>query len=169
MLRSNSTKFRPLADVMRPKTFALALVFSGLLSPAFAVEYVVNGLTGGSNAFGINNSGRSVGLSIQGEVGYATIWNGTAPTYLGTLAGGSYAGALGIDNSGEVVGYSEFEPLPTGGNFYATIWNGTTPTMLGLLPGINWSASAKRGRGSISKVVENSDWPTPLASRCHAN
>ena len=72
-------------------------------------------------------------------MGYATLWNGMKFDGIGTLMGGTYAGARGINNSGVVVGYREFEPLPTGANFYATVWNGTTPTMLGLLPGITWS------------------------------
>jgi probable HAF family extracellular repeat protein len=79
-------------------------------------------------AFAINDSGQVVGASSVTSGGYhATIWNGTTPTDLGTLVGGSYSVATGINNSGQVVGWSY-----TLGNTHphAIIWNGTTPTDL---------------------------------------
>ncbi len=60
----------------------------------------------------------------------AIIWNGATPTDLGTL-GGRYSLAYGINDSGQVVGYSE----TLDGSAHATIWNGTTPTDLGTLLG----------------------------------
>ena len=133
---------------MYPKMFlaGAAFAFSAVATPTFANTYAITELGvfqyGTGTAFGINNSGQVVGLSVDSSgVGYATIWNGTVPTYLGTLTGGTFAGARGINNSGEVVGYSENSNSQQNNNVYATIWNGTTPTMLGLPPGANWSVA----------------------------
>lgn len=51
-------------------------------------------------------------------------------TDLGTLPGGSYSLGLGINNSGQVSGYTTF----TSGSSTGSVWNGTTPTTLGVLP-----------------------------------
>ncbi len=96
------------------------------------------GTLGGSNSVGfrINDSGQVVGWSLTtgNAVGHATIWNGTTPTDLGTL-GGSNSWAYGINsyaydinNSGQVVGYSEYSNFTS--NVHATIWNGAAPTDL---------------------------------------
>ena len=104
-----------------------------------------------SYAYAINNSGQVVG-DVSGPSptsGYptnqATIWNGTTGTDLGTLPGGapsaSHSYALGINNAGQVVGWST-----TNTGEHATIWNGTTPTDLGTLPG---------GHDSVATAINN--------------
>lgn len=62
----------------------------------------------------------------------ATIWNGTTPTALGSLPNTFGSLGLGINNSGQVAGYTSFA---SGSISTATIWNGTTPTALGTLAG----------------------------------
>ena len=61
---------------------------------------------------------------------HATVWNGTTPTELGTLPGGFQSFAVGINDRGQVVGYTDIN-----GSNIATIWNGSDPTNLGTLPG----------------------------------
>jgi probable HAF family extracellular repeat protein len=96
------------------------------------------GTLGGSNSvgFGINDSGQVVGWSLTtgNAVQHATLWNGTTPTDLGTL-GGSNSWAYGINsyaydinNSGQVVGFSEYSNFTS--TVHATIWNGAAPTDL---------------------------------------
>jgi probable HAF family extracellular repeat protein len=61
---------------------------------------------------------------------YATIWNGTTPTDLGTLPGGVDSVATGINDLGQIVGYSS-----TGnGNYDAVIWNENTPPPVASVP-----------------------------------
>jgi probable HAF family extracellular repeat protein len=80
------------------------------------------------------------------KVQNSTLWNGTTPTNLGTL-GGSDSIARGINNSGQVAGYSY-----TSGNTaaHATIWNGTTPTDLGTLGGTLSAAYSINNSGQVA-------------------
>jgi probable HAF family extracellular repeat protein len=55
-------------------------------------------------------------------------------TDLGTLPAGDVSAAYGINNSGQVVGYSV-----VGGTTIATLWSGGTAIALGMLPGANYS------------------------------
>ncbi|HXI76923.1 MAG TPA: choice-of-anchor D domain-containing protein [Steroidobacteraceae bacterium] len=55
---------------------------------------------------------------------HATLWTGGVPTDLGTLPGAESSDALGVNDSGTVVGRSDLPPNPavTGRVFHATIW-----------------------------------------------
>ena len=63
-----------------------------------------------TEVFGINNSGTIAGSS-QTPTGlfHATLWSSyrAAPQDLGTLPGGSYSVAKGINSSGQVVGWAD--------------------------------------------------------------
>ncbi len=107
------------------------------------------GLTGAttSTATGINESGQVIGESnISGSATqHAFLYTpGTTPvmTDLGTLiqSGPNYVGsseALATNDSGEVVGESEYASSPgvDSGHHEAFMYTGTTMTPLGLLPG----------------------------------
>ena len=94
---------------------------------------------GWSVVAGINSGGQIVGTSAVindrpgtcfpdgwGCVERAVIWNGLTPTNLGTLEGGGASGGLGINASGQVVGWSNLDYSPLSfGSFHATFWNGT--------------------------------------------
>jgi probable HAF family extracellular repeat protein len=87
-----------------------------------------------------------IGLAMG--VGFTPIAN--AETYtltiLNRLPGATTSAARGINNAGQVVGYS----LSSGGFEQAVIWNGTTPTVLNGLPGATDSfANAINNAGQV--------------------
>ena len=107
------------------------------------------------------------GLLIGVGTGQANA-SGYTFTDLGAL-GGNYSEATGINNSGQVVGWSEMST----GYMHATIWNGTTPTDLGALEGgrhsramginnsgqvVGWSYAA----GAQHATIWNGGTPTDL-------
>jgi probable HAF family extracellular repeat protein len=61
-------------------------------------------------------------------------WTGTTPTVLGTLEGG-FARTTGINNAGQVVGYS----VNSNGNAHATLWNDIEAIDLGGLGGASYA------------------------------
>jgi len=90
---------------------------------------------------GMNDLGQIVGTmyvgtssadGIQPDVGFhgtshAIVWNDTKPTILGELPGDwPNNGATGINNAGEVVGYTHNAAGPD----EALLWHGTSPTAL---------------------------------------
>lgn len=78
----------------------------------------------------INNAGQ-VAMQIQGHA-FITGPDGVGRTDLGTL-GGESSRPTAINDIGQVVGFSEFEPITPG--FHAFISNGAGMTDLGTLPG----------------------------------
>jgi probable HAF family extracellular repeat protein len=127
-----------------------------------AVDLGVAGRNSGAN--GINNVGQVVGYAdaFAGQflVSYATLWNGTTPTTLGTLTNPEYrfSRATGINDAGKVTGY---ESDGTYNGYSAIAWNGTVPTTLasfGYGFGINNAVqvvgfSQLGGRGSPSTAT----------------
>jgi len=106
-----------------------------------------------SNGFAINNLGDVVGCSdTQTSEGYpctglvagqhAFFWHKDAGMKdLGTLAGATVSGAIGVNDSGVVVGYSNVEGQPAT-NFAAVQWTSKgVITNLGGLPGGSSSAA----------------------------
>jgi len=86
-----------------------------------------------SFAYGLNNNGQVVGSALNsGGYVHAFLWDSTNGMQdLGTL-GGLYSHGRGINDSGQVAGYSETSP----GSFLerAFLWSGGAMTNLGLLP-----------------------------------
>jgi probable HAF family extracellular repeat protein len=100
-----------------------------------------------NNGFAINNLGDVVGCSdtetadgypctglVAGQ--HAFYWHkGNGVKDLGTLSGANISGAIGINDSGTVVGYSTVQGQPAT-NFVAVQWSSTGAiTNLGALPG----------------------------------
>jgi probable HAF family extracellular repeat protein len=83
-------------------------------------------------ATAINNSGQVVGsltYSATGQVltTHAILWSGNIAIELGTL-GGASSTAYGINDAGQVVGFSQNSG---DGAKHAVLWNGSNPTDLG--------------------------------------
>ena len=116
--------------------------------PGLSYAYSWNGNTttslGIGEALAINNLGQVVGVNVTaGNLQQAVLWNSgsTSPTVLGSI-GGLSSGALSINDSGQIVGYS-------GDN--AVVWNNgsTTPTNLG--------SGGARGINNSGQIVGNSN------------
>ncbi len=107
----------------------------------------------GSVANAINNAGLVVGTTTipssvvgPGPSTIATIWNGATPTALSTL-GGTQSAAYGVNNSGQVVGYSLTTGNVTG---HAVIWNGGVLTDLNPSGAIGSTAFAINNNGQVA-------------------
>lgn len=107
-----------------------ATIWNGTVPTALGI---LNGGRGSSGA-AINNVGQVAGVTfLQNEI-HATIWNGTTPTDLGRGAwGGTFSAAQGINDGGQVVGYS-YEGDGFSGQ-HATLWSGGVATGLKRLIG----------------------------------
>lgn len=119
------------------------------------------GTLGGSSsgANSINDKGQIVGSSTPtgdpiaflgfGGVGFstsfATLWDGTSITNLGTLGGG-ISWASNINNAGQIVGTSY---LAGNAIKHATLWNGAVATDLGSLSGVDSYAYDINDTGQI--------------------
>jgi uncharacterized membrane protein len=82
----------------------------------------------------INDLGQTAGVSFPpNSNSIATFWNNTTPSLRQPVSGavGSYVN--GINNSGQLAGYS-IGSTGTPSGLLATIWNGSKPTALGVLP-----------------------------------
>jgi len=92
------------------------------------------GTLGGSssNGWGINTSGVVAGDSFRAGFSdwIGMTYNAGTRIDLGTIPGGLYSSARGINDAGQVVGYAATAPSP-----HAVIWNGLAITDLGTLGG----------------------------------
>jgi probable HAF family extracellular repeat protein len=121
---------------------------------------------GYSYAYGINASGQIVGqatlaTAINGAgtvvvVGHAFLYSGGKMTDLSTL-GGANSTAVGINASGQVVGYSDLSPGSFGPT-HAFLYSGGKMTDLGSLGG---SLSYATGINASGQVVGYSSLPGP--------
>jgi probable HAF family extracellular repeat protein len=99
---------------------------------------VATALTSG-NATGINSSGQ-----VTGNLNAAVVWNGATPTYLQSIGGSTFA--MGINDSGQVAGYSY---TASNAELHATVWNGTAVTDLGTLGAVSSQATAINNAGQV--------------------
>ena len=118
--------------------FTWALMFGSSSSAALSYSIRDLGTLGGtqSAAFDINEQGLVAGEAFTAgdATAYAVMWDEGGITNLGTLDGGAYSRAYGINSSGQVVGYSDV----TYNNQQvqrAFIWDGNNISDLGTLGG----------------------------------
>ncbi len=104
---------------------ALVLLISTL--GEVRADYIITNL-GVGNGTGISDNGQVVGSSG----GYAFLYSNGVMTNLGTLPGTDYSSAMGVNDSGQVVGYSL-----AGGEAHAFLYSNGVMTALPTLPGAN--------------------------------
>lgn len=124
---------------------------------------------------GVNDSGMAAGtaftfnfseLTDPSATSHAVVYNNGTMTDLGTLANDAASAALGINNSGTVVGYSTgqvpditlfFEPLleTASGNSHAFVYvNGTMYNLNNQLPsGTGWQLTAATAINNAGQIV----------------
>ena len=119
----------------------------------------------GSFAEDINDAGQVVGATLAGA---AIEWSGGSIIDLGNPAGSTDSTASGINNAGQIVGWSEYSS--NGGTIFATIWSGGSAIALGTLPGanvnlamgINEAGQVVGFSGPVDSVPEPSTWAMML-------
>jgi probable HAF family extracellular repeat protein len=83
---------------------------------------------------GINDPGQVVANVVTASGEHAVLWQHGRMTDLGTLPGGRYSQAVGINDSGQVVGYADTgsDPFPSS---HAFLWQNGRMIDLGTPPG----------------------------------
>ena len=84
----------------------------------------------GSQVSGINSTGQIVGTSYTGADQRAFVYSGGVMTDLGTL-GGASSHALGINDSGKIIGFSETSSNPGPSVLHGFVYSGGVMTDLG--------------------------------------
>ncbi len=107
-----------------------------------------------TTAFAVNGRGEIVGSGVgpggRAFRSHALLWRGDAVTDLGTLPGYGDIEAHGINNAGQVVGWTNRRRAGGSPVFRAFLWQGSRMRALGTLPGIDDTrASAINNRGEV--------------------
>ncbi|HEU4414521.1 MAG TPA: HAF repeat-containing protein [Candidatus Angelobacter sp.] len=128
----------------------MLLLRGGVMAQSYTVQDLGTLRAGSARVHGINASGQAVGGSghPHGAETHAFFWEKKGGIRdIGTLPGGDYSAAFGINDSGEVVGTSN-----TGNSMHAFTWSLTQGLHdLGTLPGADSSsASAINNQGQIA-------------------
>jgi probable HAF family extracellular repeat protein len=116
------------------------------------------GGSGWGGAFGINDRGQIVGVSVPANGGqHAFLWQDGVMTDLGTL-GGSITVAYDVNNRGQVVGYS----TTASGGPHPFLWQDGIMIDLGTLGGDYNRASAINDHGQVAGESVISGVPHPV-------
>jgi probable HAF family extracellular repeat protein len=109
----------------------IALIVSSLSAMSHADVVALQGVDGSaSHALDINDNGYVVGYSGHFDSPRATMWDSSGiASFLGEITGSEFSVANAINNSNQVVGYSE--DSDNFGFRTATLWDGTRMTDLG--------------------------------------
>jgi probable HAF family extracellular repeat protein len=160
----------PLVHAAQPR-FSLTSLAPGFTPYAFNTDTVAVGMMwngagvvvddgaisflaglGGNWAFGqgINTAGIVVGSADDREnMPRAVRWVASAAQDIGTLPGGTYASAYGVNDSGQIVGISGTEP--SGVRKRAFIWTNGKMKNLGTLPGgVDSAGTAVNAKGQVT-------------------
>ena len=101
----------------------------------------------GSFATGINSNGDVAGMIVNNGQGNAFVSQNGTVIDLGTIGGGSWSAAYGINDSGQAAGYG----MMSGGSFRGFVWTpGQGYVVLGTLGGANSYAMAISNTGFIA-------------------
>jgi len=124
---------------------------------AYATEWVNSSAqtVGGAGSYGmaINNSGQMAGMMTSNGQGNAFVTINGVAFDLGTLAGGDWSSAYGINGAGEVAGYGN----TASGSFQGFVWSqGSGYTELGTLGGANSYAMAINDEGQAAGSAQTS-------------
>ncbi len=132
--------------------FLLAVLLGLAASDALAArQYTVTRIPSFSTA--INNRGDVVGVaSDTPPYQYAFFWSGGIRTSLGSLAG-ARSWAAGVNDRGQVVGYSDAAPLDWSYT-HAFLYSDGAMADIGTLGGNNSSAAAINAAGQVAGTAE---------------
>jgi probable HAF family extracellular repeat protein len=111
----------------------------------------------GGQAFGINDNGVVSGYSEKSSGGeMAFVWSGSLHS-LGTFPGGTWSEAQGINNEGQVVGWTGYNSNGVGSAF---LWSGGSMQSLGTMPGYTHGSGAYNinDQGSIVGSANNNSF-----------
>lgn len=107
-----------------------------------------------SEVHGINSTGEVVGATNSNGAIHATLWYSGNTADLGTLSGTVESRATGINDSGQIVGWSQdFNSAIQ----HPTLWDGTSILDLGTLGGAGGEATAVNKLGQVAGSSSTGD------------